>query len=64
MLSLIFIVCIEKELNQNLMTPNYNATYFFFHQKALEANDIGGRGAGARDNAVVRALASHQCGPG
>ena len=70
MLSLIFIVCVEKELNPHLMTPNYNATHFnIFHhtgvwpQKALEPNDRRLWRKRWRSH-VVRALASHQCGQG
>ena len=45
MLSLIFIVCIEKELNQHLMTPNYNATHFsiFHHTRILASEGLGGQ---------------------
>ena len=69
MLSLIFVVCIEKELNQHLMTPNYNATHFnIFHHTGVLASEVPWRpmigGRGARDGAVVRALAFHQCSPG
>ena len=43
MLSLIFIVCVEKELNQHLMTPNYNATNFniFHHTGVLASEGLG-----------------------